>query len=423
MDDERADTYDKEEGPFFKPFSYINKDLDFLILLIYLEANSERTHLLNFGDFFKGNYWDHDDIRDELSDTNDYYSIEDMVMEQVRFIFEDLRLGRLIEVGIDNTTQALEDVLVKVASIGSKRAKEDAPNFMSVIEQIIFLEKQEHDRRVKEADNDPENFQEVMKFGDKSVFFTREDGYFRAMQMVAIELPHHIQMRVEYDENRVAEVEKEVVSYLEKFSEDEFITLLPRYQKKRLYFSQQIENFYRYINRLNFIGCTVNIPFTILNERGFEAVKIIEYLQLKKIAEIRWSDEGSWKLDFKKIPTSTQDLIGESSVLNTDKKLKTKVRFDSSSGILYIHGQKVTFRKTKKPYELLNFLFTKAENIGKSLYYDEIVTFWGTDEGYTNKNFYDDCSYIKRKIATKTGLNDFIDVSNTQIEINSKYLT
>lgn len=100
-----------EEEQTYKPFDVINKDLDLLLLLIFLEAYKEGKDELRMTDLMKGNYWDHDDIRSEVLDTNDYWSIEDMVLGQIEFLVEDQRLGNLVGLKIENPTDALRDAI------------------------------------------------------------------------------------------------------------------------------------------------------------------------------------------------------------------------------------------------------------------------------------------------------------------------
>ncbi len=281
MTKKRKELFEYEDEPFYEPFDFINKDLDLLFLIIFLEAFKQGKDTINFADFFKGDYWDIDDVVDEVTDTNDYYSVPDMVMEQALFIFEDLRLGKVLKVGIDDLDQALHDVVMAVTKVEPKDVRQQVEYYVSVIEHICFLKDIKEAEVNKELKDHSDDFMRILKNKNKNVFFTKDEGYFRKLQTLAIEIPKHILFKLAYNEERVKEIEGEIVKYLQEFSYDKYLDEeeLPRYQEKRLYFAQQIENFYRYISRLNLIGDTVNIPFTILSETGFEAVKYFASLR------------------------------------------------------------------------------------------------------------------------------------------------
>ncbi len=98
MADKIPQTLKNQDDPTDTLFDFINKDLDFLFLLVFLEAFREGGDLLKLTDLFKGNYWNINDIADEVADTNDYYSISDMVFQQSTFIFQELQLGKIVGV-------------------------------------------------------------------------------------------------------------------------------------------------------------------------------------------------------------------------------------------------------------------------------------------------------------------------------------
>ena len=416
-----------EEEPYHTPFDYINKDLDFLFIFIFLEAYKEKRDLLNFAGFFKGNYWDVDDIKSEVTDTQDYYSIPDMVLEQATFLFEDLRLGKIIEVGIDDTSETLKDLLIEVAKIGAERADEEAPYFTEAVEQICFLEQQEHNKRFAEAEKNPSAEIDLVRFRDKSVFFPNDEyhGYFRAMQPIVIHLPNHILIRVTYDSDAVARIEQEISSYLERFSKDELLSELPRYQPKRLYFAKQIENFYRYISKQNLIGNTINIPFTILTERDFEAVKILTYLQLKGIIQMHWSDEGSWKVQFDRLPITPNSLLGSNEVSSTPEVQdfsKANLSFDEVKSILSVGNKTVRIQKGRDQFHLLRIMFTDPKEVGKEWFYSEIAEKNDFAAQTDDKKFYNAAYQVKHKIKRDTGLPDVLSTTTQSVRINPKYL-
>jgi hypothetical protein len=394
MKAKKKELFEYEDDQFYPLFEYINNELDLLFILIFLECFHHGKDVLNFADFFKGNYWDIDDVRSEISDTNDFYSIPDMVMEQTVFIFEDTRMGKILEVGIDDLDGALEDVLVQIASIGSENAKKEAPNYTFFLDQLYFLKDLQQKKQMALMEANPDKIGEIIRNKNKDIFFSKDETYFKKLQPIAMEAPKHILFRVIYNEVKVQEIEDEVLAYLTDFSKDKYLEQekLPRYKEKRLHFTEQIENFYRYISRLNLIGDTVNVPFTILTETGFEAVKIFAYLQTRKVIKIRWSDEGSWKVQFLKLPITPDSLLGLTKTTEPaveTKKLKADLSFKEATSILTIDGNEIKIQ--------------------------------GADHT-PEKKFYNAAYQLKLKVAQNTPIKDFFITTNQSVRLNPKYL-
>jgi hypothetical protein len=354
-----------ENDQFYKAFDVINKDLDLLLLLIVLEAYREGKDELRLTDLMKGNYWDQSDIRSEVFDTNDYWSIEDMVLEQVAFLVEDQRIGNLVGVGIDNPDEALQDAIFKATKLGTTANKEDVMPIVGAVGQITFLQHQDNEKKQQIAEKNPEKIREILL--DKSIFIERDRNYVQALQGIIIEVPEHITLRFIFDEKGAEKFESEIKDYIGKFRNDKFQADLPRYQERRMYFVQQIENFYRYVSRLDLIGDTLNIPFSILSERGFEAVKILKYLELNNFVELRWSDEGSWKVKFNEIPITPNSLLGIKSEKQTlyGSKLKFSLSFTPQTGMLTLKNAEIE-RKIKiqgqVQKEVLRAIFKNPKN-------------------------------------------------------------
>lgn len=414
-----------EDEQLYKPVDVINKDLDLLLLLIFLEAYKEGRNELRMTDLMKGNYWDHSDIRDEVFDTNDYWSIEDMVLEQIVFLTEDQRLGNLIGVRIDNPSDTLQDLVLKATKLGDTANKEDVGSICGAIEQITFLEHQNKEIKQKLVEENPEKVREIIQ--DRSIFISRDRRYITAVQAIAIETPEHIILEFIFDEKGIVKFEKEIDEYIDKFRNDEFQNDLPRYQEKRLYFVQQIENFYRYISKIEPIGDTLNIPFAILSERGFEAVKILKYLEKNDLIEMRWSDEGSWKVKFNEIPITPNSLLGIKSDKKISKtsKLKFNLSFTPQTGILVFsngeneHKVKIQGQVQK---EVLRVIFQNPKNtyIEWSLY--EISDILGSQDADTTsvKNA---IYQLNRKIKMEIPeIDKLFDGDQHSVILNEKYI-
>lgn len=415
-----------EEEQYHTPFEYINKDLDLLFILIFLEAYHEGKMLLNFADFFKGNYWDVSQVKDEILDTNDYQSIPDMVLEQSVFIFQDLRMGKVTEVGIDDPKEALKDLMIEVAKIGSTNAAEQAPHYADVAEHLCFLQRQEEDLRRAKAEKNPQNYKEIMQYDNPSVFFQNEGrGYFRAVQPIVIDLPQHILIRVQYRKVKIELVEKEISSYLKKFADDKLINELPTYQEKRPYFAQQIESFYRYINRQSLIGNVVNIPFTILAQKDFEAVKILKFLQENGAIKMRWSDEGSWKVEFTKVPITPNSLISHDNHNPAEKpegSLKKILSFDTAKSVLMVGQTAVKIRPNTDQFHFLRIIFANPIELAREWFYSEIAEEFDAEAKFDDKKFYNALYQVEQKLARDARVNDVFITTTQSFTINPKYL-
>jgi hypothetical protein len=421
MKAKKKELFEYEDDQFYPLFEYINNELDLLFILIFLECFHHGKDVLNFADFFKGNYWDIDDVRSEISDTNDFYSIPDMVMEQTVFIFEDTRMGKILEVGIDDLDGALEDVLVQIASIGSENAKKEAPNYTFFLDQLYFLKDLQQKKQMALMEANPDKIGEIIRNKNKDIFFSKDETYFKKLQPIAMEAPKHILFRVIYNEVKVQEIEDEVLAYLTDFSKDKY---LEQEKLPRLHFTEQIENFYRYISRLNLIGDTVNVPFTILTETGFEAVKIFAYLQTRKVIKIRWSDEGSWKVQFLKLPITPDSLLGLTKTTEPaveTKKLKADLSFKEATSILTIDGNEIKIQGADQK-ELLRIMFEEPDQLGNEWFFSEIGELNDFANHTPEKKFYNAAYQLKLKVAQNTPIKDFFITTNQSVRLNPKYL-
>ena len=429
MSKKKKELFEYENDQCHELFDFINKDLDLLFIIIFLEAFYRGDDVIGFGDFLKGNYWNIDNVWEEITDTNDYYSIPDMVMEQVIFIFEDARMGKVIGVGIDNLDYAFSDLLIEIAKIGAENAKREAPDHVGTIEQICFLRRLKEDKFQTDLEAHPAKSDAIWKnrFVDKGIFFSKEDGYFRKLQILAIEIPNRIFFNVTYNKNKVKEIESAIEKFLIDFSQDKFLSgeSVPFYQEKRLYFSQQVENFYHYINKLTFIGDVANIPFDILAETGFEAVKILKYLELKNIIEMNWSDEGSWRVRFKKFPVTPKNLIGfdVADKLSGKEKLKLALSFNEARAILEIGDKDVKLQKGSDQFHLLRIIFEDTNELAKEWFYSEIAEKYDMGASFDDKKFYNASYQVNQKIARDTALKDFFITTRQSVRINPKYLS
>ena len=394
--------------------------LRLLILIEIVKAGREKFYL---SEFFKGEYWDVDDIVSEVMDTNDYDGISDMVLGQIKFIIEDLRIGKIVSVGIDNMEGALSSLAEKIHKI----IPSENPHtnmfdiygmMMSDYAELYCEAKAERNRQIEK---------------DPSGWFKRPPAeivglpinfdpsiYFEKLKTVIIETPERIVIHAVFNAERVAEIEAEISRYMAAFADD--LSDTSPYRKSDIYFTKQIENFFGYITKLPVVGNTIHVPFEILKERGFEAVKILCYLQMKKAISLKWSDGDSWRVSFARTPITISHLLGETNgvIDPTPIPLKTNLSFAYEKGELIIGDYGVKIRGVDQK-ELLRIIFADPAGPTRQWFFSEIAEEYDHADNIGNKKFYNAAYQVNKKIAEKTPIKDFLITTNQTVDINPKY--
>ena len=65
------------------PFDYFNSDINLLTLHILLEGFYRGQSHFTLEQFLKGDYWKIEEMTEEIRDTQDYGSAEDLVLHQI----------------------------------------------------------------------------------------------------------------------------------------------------------------------------------------------------------------------------------------------------------------------------------------------------------------------------------------------------
>lgn len=356
-----------EDEPSFEPRDFISHDLDLMVLLMLIEAASEDRSILNFIHLYKGSFWKNGSYPDDAQNTDELFSREDSVFDHIHFMIEDLRMGNLIAAGIDDMDVLLEDMINKVAEGGLINEQEKMEEYKYAFEQVFFLRENASKVREDLLEEAMKNNEELLSsyFSDRyaNVFFTKTSNFFEKLQLPIIEAPDRILMEFRFDKNGVTKVNKLIKAFIEDFSDDD------KKEDGDVYFTKQIEAFYGYVSKLNVIGNSINMPFSILNERDFEPIKILKYLQIHNRIDIRWLDEGSWKVKFHTMPITTESLVGnvaQAVKLPIKQKLKLNLSFSSKTGILRFtdtEGDVVEVKITGQVQkEVLRVVFLNPQN-------------------------------------------------------------
>ena len=357
--------YESEEDSF----DYFNSDLRLLILNILIQGKASGKTVFTLDQFLKGNYWDIKEISEEIRDTNDFGSVEDLVLHQVFYILDTLNLGKIRRVSITNISE-LTEAVVRDAVESEDKSEDSVQYHASVIDAVYdlkSLKEKELEESVKEGKYDRETRHRIDFPDDRSL---------KGLEYITAVSAPFIEIEISFIEEAIQEVQGKLMKYIRYFALDEYLETPPLYLKERFPFYTQLQNFYEYINKLAIVDKGINLPFTSLNETGFEVVKILTYLYYNERAVTNWIYKGpSLRVDFLFLPVTLQNLMEglKDQLDGTDKILKTELRFDEVASRLYVGGQGIRVKKGGEQYNLLKVVFENAEELSKEWFFSEIV--------------------------------------------------
>lgn len=147
---------DNTEGD--NTFDYFNSDVNLLSLRILLEGFRRKQNVFTLNQFLKGEYWKIEEINDEIRDTNDYGSVEDLVIHQIILMIDELKLGSIKRISIGNLRGLTERVIEKAVKL--KDSSDDDVGYYSFLIDEIYKLKQIKDTQIEKdlADGKPYDF-------------------------------------------------------------------------------------------------------------------------------------------------------------------------------------------------------------------------------------------------------------------------
>jgi len=314
-------TFEYEEEQLYEAEDYLSRDFEFLIIQLILEAHSAGKNTFAIGNLIKMNHWDTHYIRDEITDTNDHWSIESMVLETFFFIIEDLRLGRIENVTLTHYSDAMERVAENAIKAGFNlqssnnevrfEIQELAMRYNAMINNLTLLRipynKQQDE--IFKAGNNVADWQEARQKAER-IEESRMNVIRSPLMDLIVEVPELVEISFTLNSKKIKELTQKIGKFLTGFSQNVQIKNLPQFQEKRVEFAKQIENFCAYLDKLNLIGTTINIPFSILRDESFEAVKILSYLKNQGQIDFDWTKNDHWSVSFGSTPITPQSLLG-----------------------------------------------------------------------------------------------------------------
>lgn len=353
-------------------FDYYNVDVKLLIIHVLLEGFYRGQKKFTLAEFLKGEYWKIEEISEEITDTNDYGSVEDLVLKQTIAIINDLRLGTITAIKVNYISRLMEKAMEEAIKTKDD-SHQNVEYYTSVMREIYDL-KQLSDAKFKQ---DVETGQPTSSYTHDAVLFKQED-YWRHLQFIAALSAPFIEIEIDFNDDNARLIHSNTSDFIDSFSQDDYIEHFPFYRQKRLYFSKQLENFYTYIKDFPVLNGYVNIPFSSLAEPDFEVIKVMSYLEVTGRIKVRnWNDTNLWNVRFHTLPITLSTLMGEQSksekisIENNSIKPTPKLKLSfalqtavmmaaDSNGIEYkipVQGQvqkevlRVIFRKPEKVHD------------------------------------------------------------------------
>ncbi|NCB21028.1 MAG: hypothetical protein EOM88_03875 [Clostridia bacterium] len=263
-------------------FEYFNTDANLLLINVLLEGFYRGENVFTLNQFIKGQNWKIEAIIKEISDTNDYSSPDELVIHQLIKIIEDLKIGTIKRISVNNVSGVLGKI-VKEAVLKKDSTEEDVWYYQAVFNEIFGLEKY-RDKNIETIMGKDKPFDSSLL---KKIDFTT-DNFSKYLQILLSAIPEFVEIEVDYNDEYAKIAHKILDDYIDSFSQEIYIDKKPDYQVKRSYFSNQLENFYSYVKTIPEIKGYINIPFLTLNDTNFEVVKILCYLEREKMLRVNY---------------------------------------------------------------------------------------------------------------------------------------
>lgn len=390
-----------------------------LTLNILLEGFYRGQNTFTLDQFLKDNYWKIDYIGGEIRDTNDFGSVEDMVLHQVIDIIESFNLAKIRRLSVKDISGLLE-LVVSEAVKTENPSEDDAGYYTAVINEIYDLEKLS-DAKIEAviSEKTGADFRGMLN----AVNFEDANEATRYLNYISSIAAPHIEMGISFIDEAAREADKAIEDYLFSFSQDDYANEKPFYKQKRYYFSKQLENFYDYIKGLPVIDGSINIPFSVLEEQGFEVVKVLSFLEREKKVKVRnWNDVDMWNVKFHIVPITLQSLVSGSTEAKSEVVFKGNLSFDEAKSVLIIGDKTVKIRKGSDQYHLLRIMFENKKDLAQEWFYSEIAEKYDYANRFDDKKFYNAAYQVKQKIARDAGLQDALLTTTQSVRISPKYL-
>lgn len=303
-----------EEEQYHELEYYLDRGFEFLLIQLLLELYTSGKSSISMSIPIKMCPSDVEEYLEEVTDSNEHWSIESMVLETLIFLIEDVRLGKTNELTINRYSHAVERIAENAVNAGFKQERDGTDiklslkslgmQYSTMIDALIKL-KPQFDKQEKEwlnnaHKNNQLDFKEGRRLIERMAVNAKDARSDSPLIDLMTELSDLIELSFEFDVRGISEAQEKVQKYLNNFAK---ITPDGNIVK-------QIEKFCIYLKTLNVVGNIVSVPFSIQTEGGFEAIKILSHLKQKGAISFDWLSEDGWNISFAELPITPQTLIG-----------------------------------------------------------------------------------------------------------------
>lgn len=413
----------EEENDVINTFDYFNTDIKLLALHIVLESFYRGQNVFTLDQFLKGDYWKIEEIADEIRDTNDYGSVEDLVLQQVIQMIKDLNIGKILRVSVKDLS-SLAEKIIREAVEEKNGTENEVMMYSAYVDEVYKLKALKDAQKVDMKDFHTEKWNRID--------FT-EDDFHSHIQYLSQIGSSYIEFEVGFDKKGPIEANEAIDDYITNFGDDTFIEKKPLYRQKRFYFSRQIENFVEYIKRFPLIDGNMNIPFSSLSEQGFEVVKVLSYLERQQRLKVRnWNDTELWNVKFHKLPVTVASLFGQEDTKETEKadnnkEIKLNLSFSLQTGTMILTNKDGKEYKIKVQgqvqKEVLRVIFQHPKNTYTEWsLYDISETLGGNDvdETAVKNAIY---QFNKKVKLTIPEVENLFELTKHSAQLNPKYVS
>ncbi|MFA5107837.1 MAG: hypothetical protein WC497_05990 [Patescibacteria group bacterium] len=418
----------EELAPLYRPSDFVERDFNLLLLLIICELAESKREEFYLSEFIKGNLISTEDVVSELQDTDDYESLEEMVLGQLLFVLEDLRLAKVENVGIDDTSRAMDSLakFIHEADWSEPKSEEGYGYLIAKYAKLHGEAESAREKRVKKVGVD-EWFRQPANAVTALPLYYTPSSYHKHLGAAISCTPDRIVVRAKFDSSRVGDIREEIARYMNFFSSRDGngkrADAFP-YGNVRPCFTKQIENFYNYLAKLPQVGNVIHVPFSALGEDGFEVVKLMRHLQESGAATLSWSDADFWRVTFAKTPITISLLLGEVNVVQDALiavSRKGILEFNYDTGELTLDNKKIKIQGSDQK-ELLRIIFSDRKRLGKAWFYSEIAETFDRADNLDDKKFYNAAYQVNQKIIKSVAINDFLITTSQTVTVNPKYV-
>jgi len=332
--------FNYEYDPCYTIKDYIDRDVEFLIIQLLLEAHRNGLSMLPMGNLVKMNYWHTDEITSEVHENyDDHWGIETLLLDALIFIIDDLRLGRVDTIALSNFSKAMDRIADNAVRSGydvndaasDADLREIGMKYSAMINSLLLLNPQYLTQKNEAFEaSTVESLRDRMDGAERII--ESIDAFERSpLTDLVMDVPELIEVNFTINTKQATKIQTEIEKNLLDFSNDVSIVSSNSYTDPKINFAKQIENFSEYLNGLTLVANTINIPFSILSNNQFEAMKVMSFLKQKGTLDFRWHQNNYWHTTFLHIPITVDSLLGNAqpnqAIINELIKTKYNLSF------------------------------------------------------------------------------------------------